>query len=227
MTKGMNIEVFEDMDSLAAAAASHVENEISKAERLSLGLAGGSTPRLVHRELADRQIDWRSVTTWITDARWVHAAHGDANQRMVRETLVADTGVRFLAPDTSLDTPTQSAMAFTKLLREGGVPDAPQSIIMLGMGADGHTASLFPDTEALNATGERFVANYVPQLDRWRLTATYDLIATADLVLFLVAGKNKAEALRDISQGADHPAGRVTSHGEVLWLLDEPAARRL
>jgi 6-phosphogluconolactonase len=227
MADGMNIKVFDDMASLAVAAADHIENEISLADRLSLGLAGGSTPRLIHRELAGRQIDWESVTTWITDARWVHATHGDANQRMARETLVADTGVRFLAPDTTLDTPAESAEAFTATLLDAGVPGAPRSIIMLGMGEDGHTASLFPATRALNAKGERYAANYVPQLETWRLTATFGLIATADLVLFLVAGANKAEALRDIKNGSDHPAGRVTCHGEVLWLVDDAASQWL
>jgi len=227
MTNGMNIKVFDDMLSLAVAAADHVESVISIVDHLSLGLAGGSTPRLIHRELAGRQIDWDSVTTWITDARWVHSAHGDANQRMVRETLVADTGVTFLAPDTALDTPKASAKAYTETLRQAGVPGRSRSIIMLGIGADGHTASLFPGTKALDAKGERYVANYVPRLETWRLTATFDLIATADLVVFLAAGENKAEALRDISNGSDHPAGQVTCHGEVLWLLDEAAAQHL
>ena len=61
------------------------------------------------------------MTTWLTDARWVHAAHGDANQRMVRETLVADTGVKFLAPDTSMDSPEETASAFTATLRDAGM----------------------------------------------------------------------------------------------------------
>jgi 6-phosphogluconolactonase len=227
MVGDMNIHVYEDMDAVAVAAADHIEREISLAERLALGLAGGSTPRLVHRELAGRQIDWGSVTTWITDARWVHAAHGDANQRMVRETLVTDTGVRFLAPDTSLETPAESAKAFTTTLLDAGVMDAPRSIIMLGMGADGHTASLFPGTRALKSKGERYVANHVPHHEAWRLTATFDLIATADLVLFLVVGENKADAIRDINKGSDLPAAKVTCHGEVVWLLDSAAAERL
>ena len=227
MASDLNIRVFEDMAALATAAAEHVQNEILVADDLALGLAGGSTPRLVHRALAGKQIDWHSVTTWLTDARWVHAAHGDANQRMVRETLVADTGVKFLAPDTSMDSPEETASAFTATLRDAGIPTAPRSIVMLGMGTDGHTASLFPGTKALSAKGERYVANYVPQHETWRLTATFDLIATADLVLFLVAGEGKAEAMRSISLGSDHPAADVACHGEVIWLLDSAAAQLL
>jgi 6-phosphogluconolactonase len=163
----------------------------------------------------------------MTDARWVSASHEHANQRMARETLVDDTGVGLLAPDKSLATPEESATNFTRVLIDAGIHTAQQSVIMLGMGDDGHTASLFPGTEALDATGIRYVANEVPQLDTWRLTATFDLIATADLVLFLVTGENKAETIREISGGSDHPAARVTCRGDVVWLLDEAAAARI
>ena len=146
---------------------------------------------------------------------------------MARETLVQDTGVHLLAPDKSLASPEESASDFTKVLLDAGIHKSRRSIIMLGMGPDGHTASLFPGTDALDAKGIRYVANEVPQLDTWRLTATFDLIATADLVLFLVTGSNKAETIREISVGSDHPAARVTCRGEVLWLLDEAAAAKL
>jgi 6-phosphogluconolactonase len=163
----------------------------------------------------------------MTDARWVSATHADANQRMARETLVDDTGVQLLAPDKSLASPQESAEDFTKVLIESDIHTAPRSMIMLGIGPDGHTASLFPGTAALDATGIRYMANEVPQLDTWRLTATFDLIATADLVLFLVTGTNKSDIIREISRGSDHPAARVTCRGEVLWLLDEDAAAKL
>ena len=223
----MNVAVYENIDAVAIAATDRIEAEISAADSLALGLAGGSTPKLVHRELASRQIDWTNTTAWMTDARWVSATHEHANQRMARETLVEATGVRLLAPDKSLASPEESAEDFTDVLVGAGIHRAQRSIIMLGMGPDGHTASLFPGTDALDAKGIRYVANEVPQLETWRLTATFDLIATADLVLFLVTGANKAETIREISTGSDHPAARVTCRGEVLWLLDEAAAAKL
>jgi 6-phosphogluconolactonase len=227
MEPAMNISIYKDMDAVATSATDRIEAEIRGADKVALGLAGGSTPRRVHRELAARPIDWSGVTTWMTDARWVPATHEDANQRMARETLVDATGVHLLAPDKSLDSPADSAEAFTRILVEAGVPSAPRSIIMLGMGHDGHTASLFPGTDALTANGERYVANHVPQLDTWRLTATFGLIATADEVIFLVTGANKADAIRQISLGSDLPAGRVTCSGNVVWLLDEEASQGL
>lgn len=223
----MKVIVYEDLHSIAVAAADHIERVNLASDHLALGLAGGSTPRLVHRELAGRQIDWERVTTWITDERWLAADDDEANQQMARQTLVADSGVRFLAPDTALDSPSESAETFTATLLEAGIPHAPRSIIMLGMGPDGHTASLFPGTKALTETGERYVANRVPRMDTWRLTATFDLIATADTVLFLVAGADKAEMLREIKNGTDVPAANVHCHGEVLWMVDEAAAERL
>lgn len=223
----MNVTVHRDLSEVATAATNRIEAEISAADHLALGLAGGSTPKAVHRELASRTIEWGKVTAWMTDARWVSASHEHANQRMARETLVDDTGVRLLAPDKSLATPEESAKEFTRVLIDAAIHTAPRSIIMLGLGTDGHTASLFPGTDALEATGIRYVANEVPQLDTWRLTATFELIATADLVLFLVTGTNKADIVREISEGSDDPAARVTCRGEVLWLLDEAAAARL
>jgi 6-phosphogluconolactonase len=227
MDPAMNITIFKDIDAVAISATDRIEAEIRSVDRLALGLAGGSTPKRVHRELAARPIDWSGVTTWMTDARWVPATHEDANQRMARETLVDATGVHLLAPDKSLESPNDSAEDFTRTLVEAGVPTAPRSIIMLGMGPDGHTASLFPGTDALKANGERYVANHVPQLDTWRLTATFGLIATADEVIFLVTGGNKADAIREIRLGSDLPAGRVTCRGNVVWLLDEAAAQGL
>ncbi len=102
-----------------------------------------------------------------------------------------------------------------------------RSIVFLGLGADGHTASLFPGTTALAAKGPSYVATFVPHMDTWRLTATYDLIALADLVVFLVVGASKADIIREISDGRAHPAAAVSAREQVMWLLDEAAASKL
>jgi len=98
---------------------------------------------------------------------------------------------------------------------------------MLGMGDDGHTASLFPGTEALRITNREYVANWVPQHDTWRLTATFRLIAAADLVLFVVTGSRKAPMIAAVAAGADVPSAQVTARTQVRWILDQDAAAGL
>jgi len=223
----MNITVYRDIEGVAEAAAALVADAINTAPDLSLGLAGGSTPRLVHQLLAERDLAWGGVTAWMTDERWVPADHDDSNQRMARETLVHATGVSFLAPDTSGEDPHASALAFEHTLSMVSIGEGRHAVVMLGMGPDGHTASLFPGTEALTVTGRRYVANWVEVHDTWRLTATYDLLNQTDTVLFLVTGGSKAEMVRRIFDGEPAPASGVKPRGVVRWLLDEAAASRL
>jgi 6-phosphogluconolactonase len=223
----MNIHVHPSVDDLAHRAATIIESAISTHDDINLGVAGGSTPRLVHGLLAERPIDWNRVTAWMTDERWVEPDHPDSNQQMVRETLADLVDVRFLAPDTTLHDPATSAAAYEATLVGGGIGSERHSIVMLGLGTDGHTASLFPGTEALRTTGRSYVANWVPDLGAWRLTATYDLLALADRVMFLVTGEGKAEVMARIASGEEYPASAVTSRGEVEWLVDREAASLL
>lgn len=223
----MNITVYRDIEDVAEATAALVADAIEASPDLSLGLAGGSTPRLVHQLLAQRDMAWGGVTAWMTDERWVPPEHDDSNQRMARETLVDVTGVSFLAPDTSGEDPHAAALAFEHTLRTAGIGEGRHSVVMLGMGPDGHTASLFPGTEALTVTGRRYVANWVEVHDTWRLTATYDLLNRSDAVLFLVTGRSKAEMVQGIVDGEPVPAARVKPRGVVRWLLDEEAASLL
>jgi len=107
------------------------------------------------------------------------------------------------------------------------VERANRSVVLLVIFTDGHTASLFPGSPALVDTGVRYVANYVETLGAWRLTATFDLLATADIVIFLVTGASKADMIASIAEGADVPSARVTARDQTLWLLDEVAASGL
>lgn len=223
----MDTVILPGPDSLASHAADLVELEAAGASRLVLGLSGGSTPRRMHDELSGRTIDWSGITAWISDERWVLPDSDESNARMARESLTDRTGIVLLSPDTTLENPTTAATHFADVIlpvMEGG---KSRSIVFLGLGTDGHTASLFPGTAALSASGPSYVANYVPQMDTWRLTATYDLIGLADIVVFLVSGDSKAPIVREIMDGADHPAARVTAMDRVVWLLDEAAAAGL
>lgn len=202
-------------------------DEIRSGDEIVFGLAGGSTPKLMYEILADMSLDWSSVTTWMTDERWVTPDHPDSNQAMVRGSLATEGRIAFLAPDTQLDSPEEAAARMTKSMSWLTGRQQSRSVTLLGMGDDGHTVSLFPGTEALSADGERIVANWVPHLDAWRLTATFELLAASDVVMFLVAGESKADVVAQIASGADYPAGRVTAKERVLWMLDEAAASKL
>ena len=219
--------VVPDPGSLATTAADLIEELVGEQSELMLGLAGGSTPRATHEVLAARPIDWSRVTAWIADERWVSPDDADANQAMVRESLTDPCRIAFVAPDTTMPTPAQAATAYADVLVPRITDRATTTVLMLGIGADGHTASLFPGTRALDVEARSFVPNFVPQIDSWRITATFPLLAAADIVVFLVAGGSKADAVAAIASGVDLPAARVTARDRVVWILDEAAASGL
>ena len=219
--------MWSDAGQLAIAAADVVADEVERSEAMLLGLAGGSTPAATHAELVNRELDWSAVTAWIGDERWVPADDEASNQRMARETLTDRVGAKFLAPDTSMSNPYSSAESYGDELVPRMVDPAVRTVTMLGMGADGHTASLFPNTQALTVDTIAYVANLVPQLDTWRLTATVSMLNASDIVLFVVAGASKAPALAAIANGEPLPAARVNARERTLWYVDEAAAQQL
>jgi len=222
----MEYIVLPDAAAVANHAADIVQSEIDSYGGILLGLAGGSTPRSTYEALAHRSIDWSYTTAWMTDERWVAPETDESNQKMARASLIDSTGVRFLAPDTTTNSIEQSAAEFSHVMVPA-TERASRSIVLLGIGTDGHTASLFPGSPALDDTGARYVDNYVETLGVWRLTATFGLLATADVVIFLVTGESKADMIASIADGADVPSARVTAREQVLWLLDEAAASGL
>ena len=222
----MDYIVLPDPAAVANHAADIVQAGIESNGGILLGLAGGSTPRATYEELASRTIDWSSTTAWMTDERWVSPDDDESNQKMVMRSLVDPTGVAFLAPDTTGQSASQAADDFSGRI----VPlaqTARHSITLLGIGTDGHTASLFPGSDALGSVGARYVDNYVESFGVWRVTATFGLLAEADIVMFLVTGESKAEMIASIAHGADVPSARVTARERTLWLLDKDAASGL
>ena len=222
----MDYEILADAEALAEAACELIAGEINSTNRIGLGLAGGSTPRATYEKLAGANIDWTNTAAWLTDERWVSPMSPDANHRMVRDAFAQKTGVQFLSPDTTLASPEESASRFTDTLT-GVLATTARRVTLLGIGSDGHTASLFPGTSGLGSGGLRYVENFVPSLDAWRLTATLDLLSMSDVVIFLVAGTAKAEMIASIASGADVPAASVTAKERVVWLLDAEAAAGL
>lgn len=222
----MRIEIADSAEDLTRLSADVLAELLSDDPR-TFGLAGGSTPRAVYGELRTRDVAWDQVTCWLPDERWVPPEDPDANSLMARRELVDHVPAGFLAPDTTLEDPRIAASAYELLLAAelDPVPD----VVLLGMGDDGHTASLFPGTEALDIDRSGYVANWVPALGTWRLTATVPLLSSAKYVVFLIAGASKADVLRRILvDGEPLPTGLVAEEAaDVTWLLDREAAAEL
>ncbi len=226
----MNVHVSPSANEAARDAALAVARWLVRTDRpTTFGLAGGSTPRKTYWLLRQLDINWNGVTCWLPDERYVPTDHADSNAAMARAELTDHVGAELLVPDTSLASATESAAAYQdELLALLG--DSDPGVVMLGMGADGHTASLFPETEALTVEEPGYVANFVPELDTWRLTATTPLLQRSGLLLFLITGTAKADMVqRVIGDAEPYPIREVAdgAEGEVVWILDEAAAAYL
>ncbi len=229
----MRTEVLYDSDLLAQAAGDLVEETFSASSRpnVSIGLAGGSTPQAAYRLLAERPLDWERAVLWLSDERWVAHDHPDSNGATILQTLASHVPARFLRPRYSPHlNPSDSAAFYEAELRllHG---DDPPDLILLGMGADGHTASLFAGTAALETTSERiYVATNIPSLDVWRLTSTFPLLEQAERVVVLVSGAEKAETLAAVLKGPEdvYPIQRLLRlTTDVIFLVDQEAGSLL
>jgi 6-phosphogluconolactonase len=227
---------------LAAAAAEHTISVLRDAlwqrECAHLALAGGSTPRAVNALLAAQPLrdalDWSRVVFWFGDERCVPPDDPDSNYRMNAETLLAPLEIpaAHVHRMRGEDDPAAAAADYAALLI-GALGDMPQlDLILLGMGPDGHTASLFPGTVRDLAHSGLTLGHYVPQLDRWRLTLTPTTINAARHVAITAGGAEKAGALAAVLEGPHdpetYPAQLVRPHaGELRWLVDAAAASKL
>jgi 6-phosphogluconolactonase len=194
--------------------------------RFALVLSGGSTARASYEVLAERDgIDWGLVDMYVGDERMVPPDDGDANQRLIREALLdrVSTVGSFSPMPTEL--PLDECVAAYQRVMSDLVTGAGIDLIHLGMGPDGHTASLFPGTTTLDAEpGELVAATEDPNgvNPHPRLTLTLPAINSAHLAVFTVAGASKADAVARLLRGEDIPAARV--HAErTLWLVDGAA----
>lgn len=203
-------------------------------------LAGGSTPKLLYEKLGklnDRTIDWNKVLLLWGDERNVGAENADSNYRMAKlallDKLPTDQRPQIHRIQTGDLPAEQAALEYDRLLQE--ILDdrsAALDIVLLGIGDDAHTASLFPDTKAISETARYVIENWVEKLNTWRVTLTYRALNHATHVCFLVCGSSKTPALKSIwSEEKDlnrYPAqGVEPSFGKVHWLVDEAAARGL
>jgi len=222
-----------DAAALAPLAAQWLADEIRLAATLrgtcALALAGGSTPRPVYETLAEpslaRTIPWDRVRVYFGDERAVPPDHPDSNFRMAREALLArvplDAGHVHRMEADAVDLESAASRYAARL---------PQAldVLVLGVGADGHTASLFPGSSALGERARRVVAATSPRPPARRLTVTPPVIASARRLVVLAAGADKAEAVARALTGSARPIdvpARLARDG--VWFLDAAAAARL
>jgi len=199
------------VDDLAAAAV----GLFLAVEPASVALAGGSTPRSFYEALAKVDYPWKRLEVFFGDERCVPPDHPDSNFGMAREALLSRVPAR-VHPMTACDAAAHEAELGSVL----GSPPA-LDLVFLGLGADGHTASLFPGDPALEERS-RWVAR-VERPDHARLTLTLPVLSAARVACFLVSGREKRDRVRDLLDGADIPAARVAA-GRVLILADREAA---
>jgi 6-phosphogluconolactonase len=237
----VNLLVYETPEELAGAAArdfaTRAQEAIDERGRFAVALAGGSTPKAIYEVLARdyaNALDWSSVHVFFGDERTVSPGHEDSNYRMAYETLLSRVPVGSVHRMRGELPPEEAAAAYEEELREFfGPDDVPRfDLILCGLGEDGHTLSLFPETAALDVTDRWVVANPVLKLGTTRLTLTIPVLNASRAVTFLVAGEGKADALKEILEGdADlraYPAKLVhPESGDLIWMVDRAAAGSL
>lgn len=228
------VEILSDANALAARAADFIADTMRGcAAPFRFCLAGGGTPRATYKILAQRRdMAWDCTEIFFGDERMVPPDHADSNYRMARETLLAGGTVQpraLLAMPTD-GTPQRCADAYEEILRQqyGASlldPDVPLfDLMLLGLGADGHTASLIPGQPVLQER-TRWVTPVPRGRDEVRLSLTYPALESSRVTLFLVSGADKAAAVARVRSGdAMLPAGALRPQGDVLWLLDRAAS---
>jgi 6-phosphogluconolactonase len=185
----------------------------------SLALSGGSTARECYELLAVADVDWSKVDVFFGDERWVPVGDPESNEGMARHAFVDQVSPRAVySMRRAGDTIEEAADAYDRLLRDYG----PLGLVHLGLGPDGHTASLFPGSPALDERERLVVATGDDLHPHPRLTLTFPALAQSRLAVFTVAGEGKREALQRVKAGDELPAARVSAR-RVIWLVDEAA----
>ncbi len=227
------VHVLTDPIALAGAAADWVARQCRGSDDFRIAVSGGNTPRFLYEALASStfrsSIDWARWRIFFGDERAVPPDDPKSNYRLLADTLLSKVPVpagrvhRMEADRGDLD---GAAAAYSELLeRECGAPPR-LDLVLLGLGGDGHTASLFPGTPALEVGDAWATRGRAPEPPTDRLTLTLPAINAADCVAFLVTGAGKRDALLGVIDGAV-PAARVQPAGALVWFLDTAAARSI
>lgn len=224
----MNLRIFDTTDHLITAAARTLVQRVQEGAR-TIALSGGSTPRPCYAMLGDsplrEQLAEFPIIWIVVDERYVPINHPDSNAGMMEKTLFANglsPNHRFLRFRTELNDPATTARAFEDEWRSLNIDHL--DLVLLGMGDDGHTASLFPGTPVLDVEDRIAAEVFVPRLDTWRVTLTKPVLRAAALRLVLATGAKKKPVIEAIRDGADYPIAQVTNGTETWWLIDREAA---
>lgn len=227
-----------DAAEIAEKAAQYVVEAAAEAIALSgrftIALAGGRTPKALYELLASDEyadkVDWANVEIFFGDERTVPPDHPDSNYRMAKEALLDHV----MLPRTNVHRmkgeldPEAAAIEYGKMLQDRFGEDGGIDLVLLGMGDDGHTASLFPGTEALKETKHRCVANFVPKMNTWRITLTAPFLNRSREVLVMVEGAGKASRVQEVLEGPPDPdrlpIQMIDARDKYFWLMDVAAA---
>ena len=247
-SKDHKIKIVADVDAMSRAAAEtiveHVSESLQTRDVYSIALSGGSTPKHLFALLANDaalrdQIPWDRLHFFWGDERHVPPSHPDSNYLMAYNALLSKVPI----PTTNIHriraeepVAANAAEAYEQEIRRFFKIEAGKlprfNCVLLGMGPDGHTASLFPGTAALEETKRLVIANWVEKFQSYRLTMTLPVINNAERIIFLVSGEEKADTLKAVLEGdiesKRYPAQLIQpTDGVLIWFLDQSAAGRL
>jgi 6-phosphogluconolactonase len=252
----MELHVYKDAEELSRAAAKWIADLIAEtlkvSDRFTIALSGGSTPKMLHKILAappyKDQIDWSKMHIFWGDERAVPFEDSRNNAKMAYDTLlnfvpVPPSQIHVMRADIE---PEAAAAEYEKILHQyfdavpgsSGSTGAPATLpnsfdlVLLGMGDDGHTLSLFPGTEVVHEEKAWVKAFFLPAQDMYRITLTKAIVNRAAHIAFLTTGAGKAHALKEVLKGAHNPDLYPSQeikpvNGELHWFVDEAAAAEL
>jgi len=237
----VEVKIFKDLTELAEAVAGEfirIGNQaISEKGRFSTALAGGSTPRKAYQLVTESHgdnLDWSQVHFFWGDERCVPPDRPESNYKMAYDTLLKYVSV----PESNINRmkgelePHQAAEKYQKNLHAFFKDSPGFDLVLLGMGSDGHTASLFPGTGAVFEKHHWVRAYFIPKIDAWRITLTPAIINQSEHVIFMVSGARKASSLKEVLESPQQPERFPAQiiqpeKGTLTWMIDEEAAKML
>jgi 6-phosphogluconolactonase len=234
--------VVADANGLNGAAVEEIrivaEASIREHGRFTISLSGGNTPRAVYALWAEQKdsFPWTKTFFFFGDERSVPPDHPDSNYRMAREALLAkvpvpEENVFRIPAELGAEAAAEQYQARIREFFKLAPGEWPRfDLVLLGMGEEGHTASLFPGSTAMTDTSKLVVSNWVEKLKTDRITFTFPLINSAGEAMFIVTGQSKAEIIKDVflTEDENYPVQRVRpTQGRLLWIVDQAAASLL
>ncbi len=249
----MQLHISSNIDQLSVSVADwivdHINTTLQKQDKFTLVLSGGSTPKKLNELLAGdvykNKIDWTKIHIFFGDERFVSFNDERNNAKMAFDTLlnfvpVAKENIHIMQTENIL--PDESARAYEKILRSYFPNDKPQTsnlepstfdLVLLGMGDDGHTLSLFPGkTEVIHETEKWCTSLWLEEQNMYRITLTHGIVNQSSAIAFLISGSNKSNALHEVLKGNYNPELYPSqiikpANGELHWFADEAAATEL